>query len=77
MATDNGEALVTFFDKAKRDMVVSHSPSLAGNVDGNGMPTAGIRLEIPPELNDTFRLLSRFGACVDPAILYLRSWLQN
>ena len=62
VGADNFEALVTFFDKAKRDLVVTHSPSLAGKFDGNGLPTAGIRLEIPPELNDTFRLLSRFGA---------------
>ena len=55
------EVLVKFFDKQKRDLVVSSSPSLAKEVDREGKPTAGIRLEIPPELSDTFRLLHRFG----------------
>ena len=32
-----------------------------GNFDKEGRPTAGIRLEIPEELKDTFRLLARFG----------------
>ena len=57
----NNKVLVKFFDKKKRDMVMSSSPMLAGCVDQNGRPTAGIRLEIPPELADTFRLLARFG----------------
>ena len=56
------EALVTFFDKKKRDLVLTHSPSLATKIDGDNRPTAGVRLEIPPELDDTFRLLNRFGA---------------
>ena len=56
------EALVTFYDKKKRDLVLTHSPSLASKIDGDNKPTAGIRLEIPPELDDTFRLLTRFGA---------------
>lgn len=30
-------------------------------MDAEGRPEAGLRLEIPPELDDTFRLLSRFG----------------
>ena len=62
IVAENGEALVTFFDKKKRDLVLTHSPSLASKVDSDNRPTAGIRLEIPPELNDTFRLLTRFGA---------------
>ena len=56
------EVLVRFFDKRKRDLVMSSSPRLADSVDPDGRPTAGIRLEIPTELDDTFRLLSRFGA---------------
>ena len=57
----NNEALVTFFCPRKRDLLLSNSQNLSSFVDGNGRPTAGIRLEIPAELDDTFRLLSRFG----------------
>ena len=57
----NNEALVTFFCPRKRDVLLSNSPHLSSFVDGAGRPTAGIRLEIPAELDDTFRLLSRFG----------------
>ena len=59
--TEKEEVIVKFFDKQKRDLVVSSSPSFAKEVDREGKPTAGIRLEIPPELSDTFRLLHRFG----------------
>ena len=45
----------------KRDLTVVNSVNLSGRVDKSGKPTAGLRLEIPPELRDTFRLLSRFG----------------
>ena len=55
------EVLVRFKDAKKRDIVVVSSVNLAGMVDETGKPTAGIRLEIPQELVDTFRLLSRFG----------------
>ena len=37
------------------------SPALSCKVDREGRPTAGIRLEVPPELGDTFWLLSCFG----------------
>ena len=57
----NSEALITFFCPRKRDLILSHAPNLATFVDIAGLPTAGIRLEIPPELDGTFRLLSRFG----------------
>ena len=56
----NKEALVTFFCPRKRDIVVSNSPNLSNLMD-NGIPTAGFRLEIPEELMNQFRLLSRFG----------------
>ena len=39
----------------------SSSLVLRSTFDGEGKPTAGIRLELPPELLDTVRLLSRFG----------------
>ena len=55
------EVIVRFFTKQKRDLVVSNSPNLAGRVDRDGKPTAGIRMEVPPELEETFRLLHRFG----------------
>ena len=54
--------IVKFYDKQKRDQVVSSSPYLANRIDKEGKPTAGIRLEVPPELDDTFRLLHRFGS---------------
>ena len=57
----SNEVLVTFCDSRKRDLVVSHSVNLASMVDSDGKPTAGVRLEIPTGLMDTFRLLSRFG----------------
>ena len=56
----NKEALVTFFCPRKRDIVVSSSSNLS-NLMENGVPTAGLRLEIPEELMGQFRLLSRFG----------------
>ena len=37
------------------------STNLATCTDHEGKPTAGIRLEIPDELADSFCLLSRFG----------------
>ena len=55
------EVLLTFFDSKARDLVLVSSTNLAKFVDDDGRPTAGTRLEIPPELMDTFRLLSRFG----------------
>lgn len=55
------EVIVKFYDKQKRDLVVSNSPSLACRVDREGRPTAGIRLVVPPELDEMFRLLHRFG----------------
>lgn len=55
------EAVVVFRDKRVRNLVMSHSVNLAGSIDGRGKPTAGTRIELPPELRDTFRLLSRFG----------------
>ena len=55
------EVCVRFVDKRKRDVVFSYANNLAGKFDREGRPTAGIRLEIPKELMDTFRLLTRFG----------------
>ena len=55
------EVVIRFKNGKIRDMVMSNSVNLASCVDSNGKPTAGTRLEIPDELKDTFRLLSRFG----------------
>ena len=55
------EVLVTFKDKKKRDLVMASSANLANAVDALGKPTAGTRIEVPPQLDDVFRLLSRFG----------------
>ena len=55
------EVVVRFRSSKVRDMVMGHSVNLASCVDPHGRPTAGTRLEIPAELKDTFRLLSRFG----------------
>ena len=55
------EVIVTFFDKKKRDIIPGSAQSLSRHIDREGRPTAGIRLEIPPELQDSFRLLTRFG----------------
>ena len=58
----NNEIIVTFHCPRKRDMVMSKVGVLASFIDAQGKPTAGVRLEVPPQLQDTFRLLSRFGA---------------
>ena len=58
---DRKEVIVTFYDKWKRDTVVASSPNLSEMIDQAGRPTAGVRLEIPEELEDTFRMLNRFG----------------
>lgn len=46
-AEDRQEVIVTFFDKRKRDTVISGSTNLSEHVDRDGRPTAGVRLEIP------------------------------
>ena len=57
----HNQVIVKFFDKRKRDDVFANATNLATAVDKEGTPTAGLRLEVPRELEDTFRLLSRFG----------------
>ena len=57
--TVNSEATVTFFCQRKRDTIMSKVSNLSSYVDDTGKPTAGVRLEVPPELDYTFRLLSR------------------
>ena len=55
------EVVVMFKDRRKRDLVMASSVNLAGEVGPDMRPTARTRLEIPPELKGTFRLLTRFG----------------
>ena len=55
------EVVVTFFCHRKRDVLMSGVSNLASRTDRSGKPTAGVRPEIPTELEDTFRLLARFG----------------
>ena len=57
----HNEVIVKFFDKRKRDDVFANASYLSTAIDKEGTPTAGLRLEVPRELEDTFRLLSRFG----------------
>lgn len=54
------EILITFFCPRKRDLTLSNASNLATYVDASVKPTAGIRLEVPEELDGTFRLLSSF-----------------
>ena len=55
------EAIVTFYCARKRDSLLANAANLASFRDSAGRPTAGVRLGFPVELDDTFRLLSRFG----------------
>ena len=55
------EVIVTLFSQEARDAILMSAKNLAGMVGPSGSPLAGVRLEIPPELEDTFRLLNRFG----------------
>ena len=55
------EVVIRFKDNKTRDKVMFSSVNLANCVGSDGRPTAGTRLELPNELKDTFRLLSRFG----------------
>lgn len=52
---------MVFNDRRVRDLVMMGSINLATKVNANGRPTAGLLLEIPRHLDDTFRLLARFG----------------
>lgn len=56
------EVLVVLKDKNICDLLIVSSVNLAGEVNAGGRPTASTRIEVPPELMDTFRLLNRLGA---------------
>ena len=55
------EVIVLFSSAKVRDDVMAKSSNLAGCVDAVGKPTAGTRIEVPPALRDTFRILHKFG----------------
>lgn len=68
----NQEILVTFFEARERYTAVTLASGVGLTVLMTGRqnwphghatecPTAGIRLEIPEDFMDTFRLLARFG----------------
>ena len=55
------EILITFSDHYERDFYYSKAKNLAEYRNSEGDPTAGIRLDIPPYLMSTFKLLSDHG----------------
>ena len=55
------EAVILFKSATVRDSVIGASAKLAGRIDDNGQPTAGIRLEIPGSLKEAFGVLRKFG----------------
>lgn len=55
------EALVMFRDSGHRDNAMGASGKLSEFIDATNKPTAGIRIEVPPRLRATFRVLFRYG----------------
>ena len=55
------EALVVFSDSNVRDMVLGAAAKLGPFRDSLGKPTAGMRMEVPPTLQQDFRILFRYG----------------
>ena len=55
------EALVRFSDVALRDIVMGAASKLAPFLDQNGRATAGMRMEVPPRLQQSFRVLFKYG----------------
>ena len=55
------EALVLFRDVPTRDLVMGSASKLAPYMDGEGRATAGMRLEVPPSLQQPFRVLFKYG----------------
>ena len=57
----SNEIQITFKSVETRDSVIGASGRLAGKVDEQGRPTAGIRIEVPQGLKDAFSVLYKFG----------------
>ena len=55
------EVIVVFRDAQVRDRMIGCAAALSDFVDTNGRPTAGMRMEIPPMLNQAFKTLFRYG----------------
>ena len=55
------EAVVRFRDVQTRDQVIGSAAKLANCMDDRGKATAGMRMEVPPELRQHFRVLFKYG----------------
>ena len=55
------EALVLFRDTATRDTVMGAAAKLAPFIDLQGRSTAGMRMEVPSFLRQSFKILFRYG----------------
>ena len=56
------EALVRFRTVALRDLVIGSASKLSTYMDRDGRATAGMRMEVPPKLQQAFRVLFRYGS---------------
>ena len=55
------EVLVSFRDNASRDLVMGAASKLGPYIDSEGKATAGMRMEVPPRLQQNFRVLFKYG----------------
>ena len=55
------EALVCFKDVELRDVVMGTASKLAPYLNAEGRATAGMRMEVPPRLRQSFRVLFKYG----------------
>ena len=55
------EVLVASIDPHTRDLVARHAINLAEAKGRDGKPNAGMRIEIPPFLGGTFKLMESHG----------------
>ena len=60
-ARHHQEVLVRMEDPESRELLLSHSRNLGKYIDGDGNPTAGLRMEVPHFLMGTYKLLEHFG----------------
>ena len=56
------EALVRFRTVAARDLVLGSASKLSTFMDRDGRATAGMRIEVPPKLQQAFRVLFKYGS---------------
>ena len=55
------EVLVRFKDTVTRDLVMGAAAKLANFMDTEGRATAGMRMEVPVRLQQSFRVLFKYG----------------